>query len=91
MDLTRGKHDVRIEGHAVSVRCSDPDLPAWALLIDGREVDRGEAVTGDFTLRGTLDDGSEVEAFINRSVVGPPHVSVRHAGADFTGFRDFVA
>ena len=92
MGPTSDEHNVRIEGHEVSVRGGqDPDHATWTLSIDGQPVDHGEAATGDFTLRGRLGDGSEVEAFIHRSVVGPTQISIRHAGDDVSMSRDFAA
>ena len=54
-----------------------------------RPVDTAKAA-GDFTLRGTLADGSPVEAAVHQSLVGPTEVVIRREGTDLGRFTGFV-
>lgn len=62
----------------------------WRLLLAGREVDSATAA-GDFTLRGTLPDGSAVTAAVHQSLLGPTEVTVDHAGTEVFSSKGFVA
>ena len=58
MSLTKNEHTIEIDGHMVEVTgTTGPVHATWTLLIDGEAVDTAKAA-GDFTLRGTLADGS---------------------------------
>ena len=67
-----------------------PDHATWTLLLDGQEVDSAEAA-GDFTLRGSLPDGTAVTAAVHQSLVGPTRVVVNHEGEEVASSSGFVA
>lgn len=69
---------------------SGPIHATWTLLVNGQSADQA-AAAGDFTLRGTLDDGSSVEVAVHQSLVGPTRVVVAHDGAEVRSFKGFVA
>jgi len=91
MDATRERHRLRIAGSDVVVvgRTGETE-PTWTLLVDGMEVDAAKQ-SGKFTLRGTLPDGSEVEAEVQQGLLGPTGIVVRHAGEFVAEFEGFVA
>ena len=90
MSLTKNEHTIEIDGHMVEVTgTTGPVHATWTLLIDGEAVDTAKAA-GDFTLRGTLADGSPLEAAVHQSLVGPTEVVIRREGADLGRFTGFV-
>jgi hypothetical protein len=92
MDLTRDEHSVRVGDVQVTVTGdSGPISATWRLLADGRELARQEMLHGDHVLTGELPDGSEVQAHVNQSIVGPTRVSVRHDGVEIMATTGFVA
>lgn len=91
MKITSDEHQVVISGSTVMVSGKTGPLQAtWALIVDDHEVDSIKA-TGHFTLRGVLADGSEVEAAIHQSMVGPTTIAITHEGSEVVRFSGFVA
>ncbi len=91
MRFLKDDHTVEIDGHTVAVTGATGRVHAtWTLLIDGEPADTAKAA-GDFMLRGTLSDGSPVEAAVHQSLVGPTEVVIRHQGEDVERFTGFVA
>jgi hypothetical protein len=87
----KDEHAVVIDGHRVAVTGSTGLMHAtWTLLIDGEPADTAKAA-GDFKLRGSLGNGSRVEAAVHQSLVGPTWVVIRHEGEDVRRFTGFVA
>ena len=92
MDLTRDTHAIIVNGRAVEVTGETGPVEAtWTLCIDGKEVDRAEVASGDFTLRAPLDEGTEVLAEIHQSFVGPTRVTFRRNGEELATRKGFVA
>ncbi|GAA3033424.1 hypothetical protein GCM10017559_71020 [Streptosporangium longisporum] len=91
MSLTSDDYSVHIDGHTVEVTGKTGPVHArWALLVDGREIDSAKAA-GDFTLKGTMPDGSAVRAEVHQSLMGPTEVVVHHRDQEVTRFHGFVA
>jgi len=91
MSLTRDEHTVEIGDSTVTVTGRTGSVHAtWALSVDGVEADSA-AAAGEFTLTGTLADGSAVRATVRQSLLGPTEVTVSHDGADVATFEGFVA
>lgn len=89
--MTNDDHSVEVGGTIVSVRGkTGPVHATWTLLLDGQEVDRAKAA-GDFTLTGTLPDGSTVNAAVRQSLMGPTKVTIGHRGDEVAEFTGFVA
>lgn len=91
MSLISDDHSVEVGGATVSVRAKTGLVQAtWSLLVDDTEVDSATA-SGDFKLRGTLPDGSPVEAQVFQSLIGPTEVAILHEGREIERARGFVA
>ncbi|MGH3566884.1 MAG: hypothetical protein ACRDRH_12800 [Pseudonocardia sp.] len=91
MSLIRDERSVQIGPSTVSVTgVTGPVHATWTLLVDGQEVDSAVAA-GEFRLRGKLSDGSDVEAVVHQSLVGPTEVVINHGGGEVTRFKGFVA
>lgn len=91
MGLTRDGHSVRIGDSVVAVTGkTGPVQATWTLLVDDKEADSAEA-SSDFSLKGSLPDGSAIEATVHQSLVGPTHVVILHDGVEVTKFNGFVA
>ncbi|MEU4834961.1 hypothetical protein [Streptosporangium sp. NPDC023615] len=91
MSLTSDDYSVHVDGHTVAVTGKTGPVHArWVLTVDGREVDRAEAA-GDFSLRGTLPNGSAVRAEVHQSLIGPTEVVVHHRDEEISRFHGFVA
>lgn len=91
MSLTKDEHAVEIAGSNVTVSGTTGAVHAtWILAIDGVEADRA-AAAGDFTLRGSLPDGSAVLAAVHQSLLGPTKVTVSHGEDPVAEFDGFVA
>lgn len=90
MSLTSDEHTVQIGDTTVSVTATTGKVHAtWTLLLDDRQADQSKAA-GDFTLRGELADGSDVEAAVHQSLVGPTEVAIVHQGEEVERFKGFV-
>ncbi|MGH3614260.1 MAG: hypothetical protein ACRDRK_17050 [Pseudonocardia sp.] len=90
MGLIRDERSVQIGSSTVSVTgMTGPVYATWVLLVDGQEVDSAVA-DGEFRLRGQLSDGSDVEAVVHQSLVGPTYVLINHRGDEVTRFEGFV-
>lgn len=91
MALTSDEHSVTICDSSVAVTGkSGPVHATWTLLVDEQEADSAKAA-GDFTLKGVLGDGSQVEAAVHQSLVGPTRVVITHEGVEVAQFKGFVA
>jgi len=91
MDLFQDDHTVQIGSTTVAVTGESGLVHAtWTLHLDGAAVDAAKAA-GDFTLRGSLPDGTEVCAEIHQSLLGPTEVAVVHQGTELARFTGFVA
>ncbi|MGH3011005.1 MAG: hypothetical protein ACRDMY_04040 [Gaiellaceae bacterium] len=91
MRLLKDDHTVEIDGHTVAVTgTTGPVHATWTLLIEDEPADTAKAA-GDFMLRGTLPNGSAVEAAVHQSLVGPTEFVIRHQGEDVRRFTGFVA
>jgi len=88
--ITNDDHSVQIGESTVAVTGTSGLVhAAWTLLVDGQEVDQAKAA-GDFTLRGTLGDGSAVEARVHQSLLGPTEVAIIHVDEEAARFTGFV-
>ena len=91
MGLARDEHSLQVDGSTVSVTGTTGLVHAtWTLSVDGAEVDSA-AAAGEFRLRGRLPDGSDVEAVVDQSLVGPTEVVIHHRGREVGRFTGFVA
>lgn len=91
MGITRDEHTIQLAGSTVTVTGTTGAIHAtWTLVVDGQEVDSA-AAAGDFRLRGSLADGSDVQAAIHQSLVGPTRVTIRHQDVEVLDERGFVA
>ncbi|MGC5014069.1 hypothetical protein ACLQ2R_25175 [Streptosporangium sp. DT93] len=91
MSLTSDDYSVHIDGHTVAVTGKTGPVQArWTLTVDGREVDHATA-SGDFSLRGTLPNGTAVRAEVHQSLIGPTEVVVYHGDVEISRFHGFVA
>ena len=91
MGLTKDEFSAAIGDTVVAVRGTSGAVHAtWTLAIDGTEQDSATAA-GDFRLRGRLPDGSEVEASVHQSLVGPTRVVIVHEGNEILNGEGFVA
>ena len=91
MGISQDEHRTTVAGHEVAVTASTGLVHAtWRLSLDGVEVDSATA-SGDFTLTGTLPDGSTVTAAVHQSVLGPTGVVISHRGAEVFSGSGFVA
>lgn len=91
MGITSDEHVVEIGGATVTVAGRTGAIHAtWTLSVDGREADRASAA-GDFTLRGSLPDGSEVRAEVHQGLLGDTKVVVHHGDDEVASFDGYVA
>ena len=91
MSVFNDDHSVQLGSTLVSVTGDSGLMHAtWSLLFDGRQVDSA-AAAGNFTLRGTLPDGSPVRAEVFQSLLGPTEVAVVHGEVEVARFTGFVA
>jgi hypothetical protein len=90
MGVLHDEHRIRIDGTQVAVKGkTGPVHATWTLSIAGDEVDRATAA-GDFRLRGTLPDGTPVEAEVHQSLLGPTEVAVLRDGVELSRASGFV-
>jgi len=91
MGMTQVEHTVDVAGSTVAVTGTSGAVHAtWTLLVDGRELDSA-AAAGDFQLRGTLPDETEVRAAIHQSLLGPTRVVITHQDVEVLDAAGFVA
>jgi hypothetical protein len=89
--MTRDEYTVEVAGSTVAVTgTTGPVHATWTLLINGESVDSA-AAAGDFHLRGTLADGTAVEAAVHQSLLGPTRVIITHQDTEVLNERGFVA
>jgi hypothetical protein len=89
--ITRDEHTVEVAGSTVTVKGTTGAIHAtWTLLINGDVVDSA-AAAGDFRLRGSLADGTAVEATIRQGLLGPTRVIITHQDTQVLDARGFVA
>jgi len=91
MDLFRDDHAVQIGSTTVTVTGETGLVHAtWTLYLDDQPVDSAKAA-GDFTLHGSLPDGTQVKAQVFQSLLGPTEVAIVHQDAELARFSGFVA